>query len=155
MRQVYVGKGNANCWRARQVSNLQPLPSEGHACDEWAASVLQTPDNATRLDNDYTCEEFVADICRDDRPCDLCLRSMRRFKMTIKDEPEWVVGDYVQKVGGDARFDGIVVAAFQKLDKRSWRYVVEDDRGLLMIYSGKNLEEMSIGSPGFVASDEP
>jgi len=75
--------------------------------------------------------------------------------MTIKDEPEWVVGDYVQKVGGDARFDGIVVAAFQKLDKRSWRYVVEDDRGLLMIYSGKNLEEMSIGSPGFVASDEP
>ena len=50
------------------------------------------------------------------------------------------VGDKVSKVGGDYRFDGVVVAVFTKLDAKALRYVVEDDRGVLHIYSTKNLE---------------
>jgi hypothetical protein len=49
------------------------------------------------------------------------------------------VGDKVEKVGGDYRFDGIVVAKFAKLSGLV-RYVVEDDRGVLHIYSEKNLK---------------
>lgn len=52
---------------------------------------------------------------------------------------EFKVGDRVRKVGGDARFEGVVVAAFRKLGGLV-RYVVEDARGLLMIYSAANLE---------------
>lgn len=48
------------------------------------------------------------------------------------------VGDQVSKTGGDYRFDGIVVATFEKLNGQV-RYVVEDDRGILHIYSDKNL----------------
>ena len=47
-------------------------------------------------------------------------------------------GTKVAKVGGDYRFDGIVVAAFTKLSGVI-RYVVEDDRGILHIYGPKNL----------------
>lgn len=48
------------------------------------------------------------------------------------------VGDKVEKVGGDYRFDGTVVAVFAKLSGLV-RLVVEDDRGVLHIYSEKNL----------------
>ena len=51
-------------------------------------------------------------------------------------------GDKVRKVGGDYRFDGVVVAVFQKLSGVT-RYVVEDDRGVLHVYSRKNLEFMN------------
>lgn len=47
-------------------------------------------------------------------------------------------GTAVSKVGGDYRFDGVVVSVFQKLSGMI-RYVVEDDRGVLHIYSEKNL----------------
>lgn len=47
-------------------------------------------------------------------------------------------GDQVTKVGGDYTFDGEVVASFQKKSGQ-WRYVVEDDRGILHIFSAKNL----------------
>jgi len=49
------------------------------------------------------------------------------------------VSDEVQKVGGDYTFEGVVVAVFEKLSGQV-RYVVEDDRGCLHIYSAKNLE---------------
>lgn len=49
------------------------------------------------------------------------------------------VGDLVKKVGGDYRFDGTVVAKFTKLSG-AVRFVVEDDRGVLHVYSEKNLE---------------
>ena len=52
---------------------------------------------------------------------------------------EFNVGDKVSKVGGDYRFDGTVVAAFRKLSGVV-RFVVEDDRGVLHIYSAKNLK---------------
>lgn len=44
----------------------------------------------------------------------------------------------VEKVGGDYTFVGIIVAKFTKLSGVE-RYVVEDDRGVLHIYSEKNL----------------
>ena len=53
---------------------------------------------------------------------------------------EFNVGDNVSKVGGDYRFDGTVVAAFRKLSGVV-RFVVEDDRGVLHIYSAKNLRK--------------
>lgn len=48
------------------------------------------------------------------------------------------IGSRVAKVGGDYRFDGIVVATFTKLSGVV-RYAVEDDRGILHIYGPKNL----------------
>ena len=48
------------------------------------------------------------------------------------------VGDKVSKVGGDYKFDGTVVAVFRKLSG-AVRLVVEDDRGVLHVYSEKNL----------------
>lgn len=49
------------------------------------------------------------------------------------------VGDRVSKVGGDYTFEGIIVAGFYKLSGAP-RYVVEDDRGVLHVYSFKNLK---------------
>ena len=48
------------------------------------------------------------------------------------------VGQKVSKVGGDYRFDGVVVAAFKKLSG-AVRFVVEDDRGVLHIFGPANL----------------
>jgi len=48
------------------------------------------------------------------------------------------VGDPVFKVGGDYTFVGTVVAAFQKLSGAE-RYVVENEQGILHVYSEKNL----------------
>ena len=54
-------------------------------------------------------------------------------------EEEFKVGNKVEKVGGDYTFEGTVVAAFQKLSG-AVRYVVEDDRGVLHVYSAKTLK---------------
>jgi len=48
------------------------------------------------------------------------------------------LGDSVVKVGGDYTFAGIVVAAFHKLSGVE-RFVVEDDRGVLHVYSANVL----------------
>lgn len=50
------------------------------------------------------------------------------------------VGQFVRKVGGDYRFDGVVVSVFHKLSGQL-RYVVEDDRGVLHVFSAKQLAE--------------
>ena len=55
------------------------------------------------------------------------------------------VGDKVSKVGGDYRFDGVVVAVFEKLSG-AVRLCVEDDRGVLHIYSEKNLKHSEDGT---------
>lgn len=49
------------------------------------------------------------------------------------------VGDKVEKVGGDYKFEGTIVAVFPKLSGLI-RLVVEDDRGVLHVYSEKNLK---------------
>jgi len=51
---------------------------------------------------------------------------------------EFSLGDPVSKVGGDYRFDGVVIGVFTKLSG-AVRYAVEDDRGVIHIYSAKNL----------------
>lgn len=48
------------------------------------------------------------------------------------------IGDKVEKVGGDYTFVGTIVAKFTKLSG-AVRFVVEDDRGVLHVYSEKNL----------------
>lgn len=50
----------------------------------------------------------------------------------------WLIGDRVQKVGGDYQFDGEVRAIVRKRSGQT-RYVVEDDHGLLFIFHGDNL----------------
>jgi hypothetical protein len=57
-------------------------------------------------------------------------------------EYQFKVGDEVSKVGGDYRFDGIVRSVFEK-GSGAIRLVVEDDRGILHIYSEKNLKNKS------------
>lgn len=52
------------------------------------------------------------------------------------------LGDKVRKIGGDYTFEGIVVSVFKKLSGKE-RFVVEDDRGVLHIYSDKNLEAIN------------
>lgn len=52
-------------------------------------------------------------------------------------------GDKVRKIGGDYQFEGWIVAKFQKRVSLAVRFVVEDDRGVLHIYSQKNLEKIS------------
>lgn len=53
-------------------------------------------------------------------------------------EAQFKVGDLVEKVGGDYTFVGHVVAVFAKLSG-AVRLVVEDDRGVLHVYSEKIL----------------
>lgn len=49
------------------------------------------------------------------------------------------IGQKVEKIGGDYTFKGIIVAKFTKLSG-AIRFVVEDDRGVLHVYSEKNLK---------------
>lgn len=56
--------------------------------------------------------------------------------------PDLHVGDKVSKTGGDYHFDGTIVSEFRKISGLI-RYVVEDDRGVLHIYSAKNLTRNS------------
>jgi hypothetical protein len=51
------------------------------------------------------------------------------------------VGELVEKVGGDYTFEGHVVSVFEKLSG-AVRLVVEDDRGVLHVYSEKILRHV-------------
>ena len=48
------------------------------------------------------------------------------------------VGEFVVKTGGDYTFEGFVVSVFRKRGGKI-RYVVEDYRGILHIFSESNL----------------
>ena len=54
-------------------------------------------------------------------------------------EPGLGLYEEVKKVGGDYEFEGTVVSVFKKTSGQV-RYVVQDDRGVLHIYSAKNLK---------------
>lgn len=53
-------------------------------------------------------------------------------------ENQLKVGDYVNKIGGDYRYEGVIVARFSKTSGQV-RFVVENSDGLLFIFSGNNL----------------
>jgi hypothetical protein len=53
-------------------------------------------------------------------------------------DPTFQAGDAVEKVGGDYRYAGVVVGVVVKRSGQV-RYVVEDDRGLLFIFHGRQL----------------
>lgn len=68
----------------------------------------------------------------------------KRTKRTTKAD-EWAeepfaVSDRVEKVGGDYLFDGTIVAAFVKISGKR-RYVVENQQGILHIFSGLQLRK--------------
>lgn len=56
------------------------------------------------------------------------------------EEHEIGVGDAVRKIGGEYEFEGYVVAVFTKRNKKTLRYVVEDNRGLLLILNSTQIE---------------
>jgi len=70
-------------------------------------------------------------------------------------ETQFKVGDLVRKVGGDYTFEGVIVAAFTKLDATKVRYVVEDDRGVLHIYSDKVLAQRYGAMPNYIVTRQP
>jgi hypothetical protein len=53
------------------------------------------------------------------------------------------IGDTVTKTGGDYRFSGTVVSAFSKKSGKV-RYVVENEAGILHIFSGKQLAKWHV-----------
>jgi hypothetical protein len=68
---------------------------------------------------------------------------IRRLRISISvfqllGEARFSVGDNVRKIGGDYTFEGVVVSVCRKLSG-TIRYVVEDDRGVLHVYSDKTL----------------
>lgn len=52
-----------------------------------------------------------------------------------------IVGTIVEKTAGDYTFAGVIVAAFKK-HSGHWRYVVENDAGILHIFNGRQLHRV-------------
>ena len=63
------------------------------------------------------------------------------FDLAMKNLGSIAVGDKVEKAGGDYIFPGTVVAVFTKLSGKI-RLVVEDDRGILHVFSEVNLKKL-------------
>lgn len=59
----------------------------------------------------------------------------------MTEDKDLEIGQLVEKVGGDYQFEGHIVAKFAKLSG-AIRYVVEDDRGVLHVYSAKILRKV-------------
>ena len=49
-----------------------------------------------------------------------------------------IIGQKVKKIGGDYTFEGIIVSKFNKLSGKE-RFVVENEQGILHIFSENNL----------------
>lgn len=71
----------------------------------------------------------------EDKPKELIVKD----KIEVEDTSLLKVGAAVEKVGGDYTFVGTIVSVFKKLSNAT-RFVVEDDRGVLHVYSEKNLK---------------
>ena len=84
---------------------------------------------------------LARDIQTDDGVANSALREAadRMEELSGLGDYEFNLHDLVSKIGGDYSFDGKVVSRFKKLSGVN-RYVVEDDRGVLHVYSAKNLE---------------
>lgn len=55
-------------------------------------------------------------------------------------ELEFALGDQVEKVGGDYRYDGEVRGIVIKKSGKP-RFVVEDDRGVLFIFNSSQIKK--------------
>lgn len=53
--------------------------------------------------------------------------------------PLFRIGDRIKKITGEYSFEGVVVSLWLKRDLTTIRYVVEDDRGVCLIMSAKQL----------------
>lgn len=53
------------------------------------------------------------------------------------------IGDLVEFRGTDSYYKGVVVSIFTKLDGKSERCVVQDDRGLLLIKNPKHAMQLN------------
>jgi hypothetical protein len=95
-----------------------------------------------------------------DKQCHICKGTGLLPELPIKID----VGSIVEKIGGDYDFQGQVVSVFHKKDGKI-RYVVEDDRRCLHLYSEKNLKlsgprcgethGTSTGTPANMSSSVP
>lgn len=61
--------------------------------------------------------------------------------MEKSEEFQFNLGEDVVKVSGDYHFEGVVVAVFRKKDGKP-RYVVENEAGILHIFSNLNLNHI-------------
>ena len=127
---------------AEEVKNRQAAEAriadarreERMRCAEIAAS-WQRPDAVRLAAGEMTAQEL--------RTAQAVAGGIERALRALTDpvarsEGMFPVGSQVEKIGGDYTFTGKVVAAFQKLSGAE-RFVVEDDRGVLHVYSAKNL----------------
>lgn len=118
------------------------------AVQEWYATAATKAELGDRLNlvaNTFKALEAAGGI--DASPANQALPEDFRFG----------AGEYVRKKGGDYTFEGFVVAAFRK-STGAVRYVVEDDRGVLHVYSTANLElvtsrDLLPGGEVYVASE--
>jgi hypothetical protein len=61
--------------------------------------------------------------------------------------PRFARGDVVMKTGGDYTFRGRIAFSGYKLDSNALRYVVQDNRGLLMIMNEAQLRQRDPEAP--------
>lgn len=102
--------------------------------DEKAAQLIRLYGNALR-----EAERFMAYFAGETQghfagpgtPAD-CLAQIRQA-LLVDYDLNFRVGDKVYKKGGDYTFEGVVVSSFRKMNGAQ-RFVVEDDRGLLLIH---------------------
>lgn len=66
---------NCSCFMCGNPRRYRTDDSDGRTVQERSHAQLSIAD---RLEDDYTYEELMADICTDERPCELCLRSRVR-----------------------------------------------------------------------------
>ncbi len=51
---------------------------------ERYAKKTEHKDTQSRLQDDYSYEEFMADICTPDEPCEMCRQSMERTRSNVE-----------------------------------------------------------------------
>lgn len=93
-------------------------------------------------------EELELEVQESERKRADLLKNSSRYIEGLKEEnarllpldvkSKFAKGDKVSKVSEDSTFHGVVVVAFRKLSGKV-RYIVEDDRGLLLIQSDNSV----------------
>lgn len=118
-------------WRNGKAGNLDEA-----AIIAYLDSIPEWPAGLTR--------EWLEELASNPPPFANNDRSdaLRRLAAIAPKAEKMKLGDKVEKIGGDYTFAGVIVADFIKLSGAR-RFVVEDDRGVLHVYSEKNLRPSS------------